>query len=144
MVFYGCFYSLARTQIKLFLAEMNDLANSIDGPRCVGGDFKTLLGCQDKKGGKRQDRFMRRFKWWVRKFDNDPPLLHAIFTWFSFNSPSKCSRIDSFLFSVEWGDHFQCAVSSTLPRPTSVHCPLLLETKLKRCCSIPFSLWTCG
>ena len=39
------------------------------------------------------------------------------------------SRLDRFLVSANWESKFSKAVQSTLPRPVSDHCPILLDSE---------------
>ena len=39
------------------------------------------------------------------------------------------SRLDRFLVSADWESKFSKAVQSTLPRPMSDHCPILLDSE---------------
>ena len=49
------------------------------------------------------------------------------YTWSSgFANPSM-SRIDRFLISADWEDHYPDVVQKLLPRPLSNHFPLVLE-----------------
>ena len=57
----------------------------------------------------------------------DPPLEGARFTWSSHEEAPVLSRIDRFLLSVEWEDHFQGFHQVTLPKIISDHFPILLR-----------------
>jgi len=51
----------------------------------------------------------------------------ARFTWSSHEEVPILLRINRFLFSVEWEDHFQGAHQVTLPKITFDHVPILLH-----------------
>ena len=42
------------------------------------------------------------------------------------------SRIDCFLVSNDWESHFSNVIQSTMPKPTSNHCPIILERERGR------------
>ena len=78
----------------------------------------------------------RRFTTSMREFLNfinscnliDPPLegVH-FFTWSSHEEVPILSRIDRFLFSIDWDYHFQGLHQVILPKVTSDHFPILLQ-----------------
>ena len=59
----------------------------------------------------------------------DPPLEGGRFTWSSHEEVPVLSRINRFLFSVDWEDHFQGMHQVILPKLTSDHFPILLQTR---------------
>ena len=48
------------------------------------------------------------------------------------------SRIDRFLVSNDWESYFSGGIQSTLPKPISDHCPILLDAGGIRKGHIPF------
>ncbi|KAL4184342.1 hypothetical protein AMTRI_Chr10g540 [Amborella trichopoda] len=58
----------------------------------------------------------------------DIPLQGNRFTWSSHSSQPILSKLDRFLFSLEWEENFPGSHSLTLPKPISDHCPILLST----------------
>ena len=59
----------------------------------------------------------------------DPPLEGGRFTWSSHEEVPVMSRIDRFLFTSDWEDHFQGMHRVLLPKITSDHFPILLQGK---------------
>jgi exonuclease III len=57
----------------------------------------------------------------------DIPLQGGNFTWSSNQASRSWSRIDMFLFSPEWEDHFLNVVQSRLPGVLLDHFPILLD-----------------
>lgn len=61
----------------------------------------------------------------------DYPLNEGRFTWTDNQTPPSFSRIDRFLVSLDWDEHFadaiQSAVQPALPRVLSDHKPILLK-----------------
>ena len=57
----------------------------------------------------------------------DPPLEGCRFMWSGHWEVPVISRIDRFLFSGDWEDHFQGLHRVILPKVTSDHFPILLR-----------------
>jgi hypothetical protein len=57
----------------------------------------------------------------------DLPLTGGSFTWSNNQDNSSMSRIDRFLVSPLWEEHFSDLIQRRLPRPCSDHFPLLLD-----------------
>ncbi|RVW64329.1 Transposon TX1 uncharacterized 149 kDa protein [Vitis vinifera] len=58
----------------------------------------------------------------------DPPLRNASFTWSNMQESPVCKRLDSFLYSNEWGHFFPQSLQEALPRRTSDHWSIILDT----------------
>ncbi|RVW19678.1 Structural maintenance of chromosomes protein 3, partial [Vitis vinifera] len=72
---------------------------------------------------------MRRFDEFIRESGLlDPPLRNAAFTWSNMQVDPICKRLDRFLFSSEWDSFFSQNIQEALPRWTSDHSPICLET----------------
>jgi exonuclease III len=57
----------------------------------------------------------------------DIPMEGRLFTWSNNRETSASSRIDRFLFSPDWADHFGLVTQQRLPRLLSDHYPILLD-----------------
>ena len=57
----------------------------------------------------------------------DLPLEGGSFTWSSGSDQPAMSRIDRFLVTPDWEDHFPDVFQRFLPHPISGHSPILLE-----------------
>ena len=57
----------------------------------------------------------------------DLPLGGGQYTWSSGTANPLMSRIDKFLVSTNWEDHYSDVTQKLLPRPLSNHYPILLE-----------------
>jgi hypothetical protein len=57
----------------------------------------------------------------------DIPLVGSSFTWFNNHDPLVWSRIDRYLFSLDWEAHFPDISQGRLPRVLFDHSPLLLD-----------------
>ncbi|RVW18196.1 hypothetical protein CK203_064389 [Vitis vinifera] len=58
----------------------------------------------------------------------DSPLTGGPFTWIGGLNSQAASRLDHFLISDQWEDHFSAITQSALPRMVSDHSPIVLET----------------
>ncbi len=61
----------------------------------------------------------------------DLPLSNQLFTWSNLQSIPSLAKLDRFLVSTEWDLLFPLSKVTALPRVTSDHSPLRLETKMK-------------
>ncbi|RVW46854.1 Transposon TX1 uncharacterized 149 kDa protein [Vitis vinifera] len=68
----------------------------------------------------------------------DPPLRNAAFTWSNMQADPICKRLDRFLFSFEWDTFFSQSFQEALPRWTSDHSPICLETNPLKWGPTPF------
>ncbi|RVW37380.1 hypothetical protein CK203_087736 [Vitis vinifera] len=112
-----------------FWLELQDL-HGLTFPRwCVGGDFNVIRRISEKMGDSRLTVNMRRFDEFIRESGLlDPPLRNAAFTWSNMQVDPICKRLDRFLFSSEWDSFFFQNIQEALPRWTSDHSPICLET----------------
>ncbi|RVW54885.1 Transposon TX1 uncharacterized 149 kDa protein [Vitis vinifera] len=112
-----------------FWLELQDL-HGLTFPRwCVGGDFNVIRRIYEKMGDSRLTVNMRRFDEFIRESGLlDPPLRNAAFTWSNMQVDPICKRLDRFLFSSEWDSFFSQNIQEALPRWTSDHSPICLET----------------
>ena len=58
----------------------------------------------------------------------DFSLTEGHFTWIGGLNSQVASRLDHFLISDQWEDHFSAITQSALPRVVSDHSPIVLET----------------
>ncbi|RVW29476.1 hypothetical protein CK203_093707 [Vitis vinifera] len=82
---------------------------------------------------------MRRFSEIMEDLElRDLPLQGGSFTWKGGLNNQSHSRLDRFLISNEWEDHFSGSVQYVLPKPTSDHFPILLDGGGVRSGPMPF------
>lgn len=82
---------------------------------------------------------MRQFSDFINDLELvDPPLVGSSFTWFGAQEPRCMSRIDRFLFSATWEEHFLNVAQFSLLRPISDHMAILLDSGGIRQGSTPF------
>ncbi|RVX16267.1 putative mitochondrial protein [Vitis vinifera] len=95
---------------------------------CVGGDFNVIRRISEKMVDSRLTVNMRRFDEFIRESGLlDPPLRNAAFTWSNMQVDPICKRLDRFLFLLS-GFFFLSNIQEALPRWTSDHSPICLET----------------
>lgn len=98
---------------------------------CYGGDFNIIRYPHEKKRGRYISSSMARFS----EFINDHELVDLLligrgFTWSNNQERVAMSRIDRFLLSKEWEDHFPRVIQSAMPRGMSDHCPIKLSSNM--------------
>ena len=71
---------------------------------------------------------MRDFDDFIRENELIDPLRNASFTWSNLQENPVCKRLDRFLYSSEWVQGFPQSIQEALPRLTSDHCPIVLDT----------------
>ncbi|RVW30590.1 hypothetical protein CK203_086057 [Vitis vinifera] len=93
------------------------------------GDFNVIRRSSEKLGGSSLTSSMKDFDSFIRECELlDPPLRNTSFTWSNMQESPECKRLDRFLYSNEWGHLFPQGLQKTLPRRTSDHWPIVLDT----------------
>ena len=80
----------------------------------------------------------------MRRFAEVVNELGLSFTWRGGSNGRLMSRLDKFLVTADWENKFSNAVQSTLLRPVSDHCPVLLDSEGIKPGIHPFRLKSCG
>ncbi|KAL7168962.1 hypothetical protein ACSBR2_034064 [Camellia fascicularis] len=110
----------------LFLEELEHVAFRWDVPWCVGGYFNVVRWPSEKAGNARSSGAMRAFCSFIDDLQLvDLPIQGGSFTW---SNGRSLSRIDRFLVTMGWEEHFSEVVQLRLPRPVSDHWPILLDS----------------
>ena len=98
-------------------------------PWCIGGDFNVVRFPSEKLGGGRFTSAMRIFSDFISEMELiDLPLKEGPFTWSNNQDPPSKSRIDRFLLSSDWEDHFGHLAQKAITRLLSDHCPIILDS----------------
>ncbi|KAL6312886.1 hypothetical protein AAG906_025743 [Vitis piasezkii] len=117
------------------------LANSWASPRKLVGIEVGIfsISCRFKN---REDGFMWFFTGvygpTLKMALRDLPLQGGPYTWSGGMNGQSKSRLDCFLISEDWENHFSGVSQRTLPRPVSDHSPILLDGGGVRRGPIPF------
>ncbi|RVW33074.1 putative ribonuclease H protein [Vitis vinifera] len=92
---------------KDFWVELSDIAGLASPRWCVGGDFNVIRRSSEKLGGSRLTPSMKDFDDFISDCELiDLPLRSASFTWSNMQVNPVCKRLDRFLYSNEWEQHF--------------------------------------
>ncbi|BFG29848.1 hypothetical protein CerSpe_161220 [Prunus speciosa] len=106
---------------------------------CIGGDFNITRFPSEKSNGGRITRSMRVFNDFIRETNLcDPDLHNAAFTWSNMRENAILRRLDRFMFTPAWEELFPHTRQVALPRVTSDHCPILLDSNAKKWGPVPF------
>ncbi|RVW96070.1 Transposon TX1 uncharacterized 149 kDa protein [Vitis vinifera] len=114
---------------KDFWVELSDIVGLAYPRWCVGDDFNVIRRSSEKLGGSRLTPSMKDFDDFIRDCELiDLPLRSASFTWSNMQENPVCKRLDRFLYSNEWEQAYPQSIQGVLPRWTSDHWPIVLET----------------
>ncbi|KAI9090781.1 hypothetical protein K1719_028634 [Acacia pycnantha] len=111
---------------------LNEIANNVEEPWMLAGDFNEIKSPMEQKGGGRTSEVRcRRFQNWIQECNLiDLDVGGPFFTW---KGPKwegldrVYKRLDRCLCNVEWHEQFVNAVIKVLPRLCSDHHPLLVQ-----------------
>ncbi|XP_075475211.1 uncharacterized protein LOC142505954 [Primulina tabacum] len=113
----------------LFWDELAGLCSICGDKWCVGGEFNVIRNLSEKMNSTSYTTSMYCFDNLIEEMGlHDPPLLNAKFTWSNFRANPICCRLDRFLISGGWKDIFPSFRQTVLPRITSNHYPIVLDT----------------
>ncbi len=115
-----------------FCQELAALKNQCAGLWVLCGDFNfTRLHCE-RRGRCWSSKLMGRFSDLINELElMDLPIANQLFTWSNMQSTPTLAKLDRFLISTEWDSGFPFSAVTALPRITSDHSPLLLNTNWK-------------
>ena len=95
---------------------------------CGGEDFNSIRFLGERRNGLNLIAEMRRFFEVIEKLIlKDLPSFDGQFAWYGGLNSQAAPRLDCFLISNEWEDHFLGVFQCALPRIVSNHCPISLE-----------------
>ena len=137
--FTGVCGPVERNKSELFWEELGSVKGLWEGPWCIGGDFNMVLSPNERNKGGRFSHSMRRFSKVMNELGlRDLPLQGGPFTWRGGLNNQCMSRLDRFLVTTDWESRFSNSIQSTLPRPVSDHCPVLLDSERINSGPMPF------
>lgn len=122
-----------------FWEELDFIVDSWDGPWCVGGKWNVIRFPSEKLGGCRITPNMQQFS--DRINSNSIINLHlsrAAFTWSNLQRSPLMSKLDRFLVSMHWLELYLIVSQVAFPKPASVHCPILLDSRFDTWGPAPF------
>ena len=122
-----------------FWEELRLIKDKCSGPWCVGGDFNEILNHHERSSGLSPSNSMEEFHSFINSCALvDLPLQGGDFTWSRCGEVPASSRLDRFLISLEWEDHFIDAIQKRLPQPLSDHFPVCFENGSFQRGRVPF------
>ncbi|RVX19221.1 hypothetical protein CK203_008528 [Vitis vinifera] len=125
--FIGVYGPFSREDRGLYVGGARAIRGIWDDPWCLGGDFNVILSQGERSSQGRLTGAMRRFAHTVDELELlDLPLQGGALTWSGGRNNQAWARLDRFLVTQNWLDHFSGVVQSRLPRPTLDHFPILL------------------
>ncbi len=99
-----------------FWDELSGIISWWEAPWCIGGDFNVVRFPSEKSGVAGFTASMHDFSDFIGEFGLlDTPLEGGRLTWSNNREYVSMSRIDRFLFSPEWADHFGLVMQQRLP-----------------------------
>ena len=109
--------------------ELSDIFRFSSLRWCVGSDCNVIRIRSEKLGGSRLTPSMKDFDDFIRDCELiDSPLRNTPFTSSNMQEHPVCKRLDRFMYSNEWEQLFTQSLQEVLPRWTSDHWPIVLET----------------
>ena len=127
-IFSGVYGPLLKKEMEDFWAELGAVRALWSDLWCVAGDFNVVRFLVESSRGGRLSFSMRRFSEIIEDLElRDLSLQGGSFTWKGGLNNQSHSRLDRFLVSNEWEDHFSGTVQCVLPKPVSDHFPILLD-----------------
>jgi hypothetical protein len=126
--FSGVYDPIDNSERPLLWEELSGVFLWWDILWCFGGDFNVTRFSNERTGAHHSTFAMGDFSDFISKLGLlDLPLTGGSFTWSNNQVPSSMFRIDRFLVSPLWEEHFPDLLQRHLPRPVSDHFPLLLD-----------------
>ena len=108
-------------------------------PGAWGGDFNSIRFPGEMRNGLNLTAEMRRFSEVIEELSlKDLLSSGGQFTWYGGLNSQAASRLDHFLISNEWEDHFLGVFQCALPRIVFDHCPISLEGREVKKGKTPF------
>ncbi|KAL4180783.1 hypothetical protein AMTRI_Chr12g267800 [Amborella trichopoda] len=112
-----------------FWAKLDHIAYLPHPIWCVGGAFNVVCWSHERNSSSSISPEMRDFSDFISHNELiDIPLQGCKFTGSNHSSNPPISKLDRFLISANWEEHFPRSLSMALPKLTLDHCPILLDT----------------
>lgn len=110
--------------------EVGVVRSLFTGPWVIEVILILLDLLQRKKNFSRTSTYMSKFSDFIEDMELiDPQLDGRSYTWTRGNNLETSSRIDRFLYSIEWGENFNYIKQEILPRICSDHTPIALQSR---------------
>ncbi|KAL4186973.1 hypothetical protein AMTRI_Chr09g36850 [Amborella trichopoda] len=97
---------------------------------CLGGDFNITRWSHETNHNTNISQCMLDFSDFISRQELvDIPIQGNAFTWSNHFAQPSLAKLDRFLLSLGWEVMFPDSHALTLSKPTSNHCPILLDTQ---------------
>jgi exonuclease III len=127
-VFGGVYGPNGDVERRVLWEELAGLMSVWEVPWCIGGDFNIVRFPSERSSDSNYSTAMMEFSDFIAEQGLvDIPLVGGQFTWSNNQEEEIWSRIDRFLLSPSWEDHYPEVVQRRLSRVCSDHFPLMLE-----------------
>jgi exonuclease III len=127
-VFGGVYGPNGDVERRVLWEELAGLMSVWEVPWCIGGDFNIVRFPSERSNDSNYSTAMMEFSDFIAEQGLvDIPLVGGQFTWSNNQEEEIWSRIDRFLLSPSWEDHYPEVVQRRLSRVCSDHFPLMLE-----------------
>ena len=127
-IFSGVYGPVIGSEKEEFWEELGAIRGLWEDPWFIGGDFNAVRFPEERRNAPSLTANMRRFS--EVKGDlrlRDFALTGGPFTWIGSLNSQAASKLDRFLISDQWEDHFSAITQFVLPRLVSDHSPIVLE-----------------
>ena len=122
-----------------FWDELCAIKGLWNDPLCVGGDFNAVRILEERRSCQRFLASMRRFSQFIEEMClKDLLLFGGLFTWCGGLNNRSTSKLDRFIVSDDWENHFSGLYQSFLPNPILDHVPILVDSGVIRKGKTPF------
>ena len=127
-IFSGVYGPVISSEKEDFWEELSAIRGLWEDPWCLGGDFNAVRFPEERRNSLRLTTEMRRFSEVIGELGlKELPLAGGPYTWIGGLNSQAASRLDRFLFSDQWEDHFSAITQAALPRLISDHSPIVLQ-----------------
>ena len=105
----------------------------------MGGDFNAVRILEERRSCQRFLASMRHFSQFIEEMClKDLLLFGGLFTWCGGLNNRSTSKLDRFIVSDDWENHFSGLYQSFLPNPILDHVPILVDSGEIRKGKTPF------
>ncbi|KAL4191825.1 hypothetical protein AMTRI_Chr06g190990 [Amborella trichopoda] len=123
-------YGPNSTSLRALLwAELDFIASLPHSAWYLGGDFNITRWSHERNSNSIISQGMMDFSDFISRNELlEIPLQGNRFTWSNHSSQPSLSKLDRLLLSSNWEEQFPGTHALAIPKPTSDHCPILLDT----------------
>ena len=110
-IFTGVYGPFSKEDREILWEELGAIRGIWDDPWCLGGNFNVTLSQREMSNQGRLIGAMRRFAQVVDELELlDLPMQEGVFSWSGGRNNQSWARLDQFLVTQNWLDHFRGVV----------------------------------